>query len=88
MSGVLLCIYTMFCECVFKCLVHVLCFGLWFVHVLLILGACLCVCLGGGVDCACAMFCGCVVCDCVLHDLVCVCVVCLVVWCVCVLFIF
>ena len=40
-----------------------------------------CVCLGWVVDCACAMFCDCVICDCVLHG--CVCVVCLVVWCVC-----
>ena len=43
----------------------------------------MCVCLGLVVDCACAMFCDCVICDCVLHD----CVLCLVVWCVCVLLI-
>ena len=42
-------------------------------------------CLGLVVDCACAMFCDCLICYCVLHDLVCV--VCLVVWCVCVLLI-
>ena len=49
MYGVFLCIYTMSGECVFTCLVHVLCVGLWFVHVLLVLGACLCVCVWVGV---------------------------------------
>ena len=40
---------------------------------LFVLGACSCVCLGLVVDCACAMFCDCVICDCVcvLHDCVC-----------------
>ena len=45
-------------------------------------------CLGLVVDCACAMFCDCVICDCVLHDCVCCVFGFLVCVCVCAAYIF